>query len=123
MDELKEFLSLKTQNKACVLATVVRALGSTPREAGAKMVVRADSTIYGTIGGGAIEQLVVSHALKIINTAETEYLHCDLSELGMSCGGEMDIFLQASGCQPMLYIFGAGHIGSFLSGIGKKLGF
>ncbi len=123
MDVLKEYVTLKTQNILCVLATVVQTRGATPRRAGAGMVVRHDGSICGTIGGGAVENQVTQRALKIINTTKTEFLHYELSELGMSCGGEMDIFLQPSGHQPELFIFGAGHIGRFLCGIGKNIGF
>ena len=53
-DWIETLTELKARREAAVLVTVVTASGSTPREAGCKMVVTADR-LHGTIGGGHLE--------------------------------------------------------------------
>jgi len=83
-----------------VLATVIRHSGSTPRGAGAKMIVRKDGGIIGTIGGGGVEAQVIQCArelyvpggavIKRFNFSSTDVA----SSLGMVCGGKMDVLLE-----------------------------
>jgi xanthine dehydrogenase accessory factor len=81
-----------------VLATVVNVRGSTPREVGAKMIVRSDGQ-YGTIGGGCGEAEVFRKARLLLDgTAGARLTEVDLTgdfdqqEIG-SCGGIMDVFI------------------------------
>ena len=82
------------------LATIVEAVGSTPREIGAKMIVCADGTTYGSVGGGCGESTVRSAAFHcILTTKIPELLEVDLTdELGTEggdvCGGKMWILVE-----------------------------
>lgn len=82
------------------LATVVRTAGSTPRKAGAKMIVCADGTTYGSVGGGCGENQVRTAAYKSILLQEgPKLLEVDLTDdLGTKggdvCGGKMWIFVE-----------------------------
>ncbi|MDO8803039.1 MAG: XdhC family protein [Elusimicrobiota bacterium] len=84
---------------AC-LATITSAVGSTPREAGAKMIVCADGTTYGSVGGGCGENKVRSAALRcLLRTKKPELLEVDLTDDigtkgGDVCGGKMWIFVE-----------------------------
>ncbi len=84
---------------AC-LATITETAGSTPREKGAKMIVCADGTTYGSVGGGCGENQVRSAALRcLIQTKIPELLAVDLTDdLGTKggdvCGGKMWIFVE-----------------------------
>ena len=84
---------------AC-LATITSTTGSTPRETGAKMVVCADGTIYGTVGGGCGENQVRSAALRCpIVTKRPGLVEVDLTgNLGTAggavCGGKMLVFVE-----------------------------
>lgn len=89
------------QGKAMVcLATIVEAAGSTPREVGAKMLVCADGTSFGSVGGGCGESQVKSAALRcLLSTGGPELLEVDLTDdLGTRggdvCGGKMWIFVE-----------------------------
>jgi len=82
-----------------VLVTIVTARGSTPRKAGAQMLVYPDGAIYGTIGGGCSEAQVKLRALDVLAAREaalyTVSLLDDLAaEEGMACGGVMEVLLQ-----------------------------
>ena len=123
MDIFEEIVAAKKANIPVVLATVIESLGSAPREEGARMLIRADGSIEGTIGGGAIEKKIIDEALTLINAAAPKLVKYELKDIGMSCGGGMSVFLEPLLPAPQLIIFGAGHIGSALSHIGTLLDF
>ena len=82
------------------MATIVEAAGSTPREVGAKMLVCADGTTYGSVGGGCGERQVKTAALRcLLATRGPELVEVDLTDdLGTRggdvCGGRMRIFVE-----------------------------
>ncbi len=100
-----------------VLVTVIEALGSTPREAGVKMVVRADAQ-SGTIGGGNLEFQAAMIARRLLAEGAREPVTEKVllgPDLGQCCGGGATLFLEPMG-QPAvtLALFGAGHVGQAL---------
>jgi len=81
------------------LATVAQTRGSTPRKAGAKMVVRPDGSFFGTIGGGCGEAEVWQRAMDILaGEAAPGVVTVDLTEPvdgeDKICGGVMDVFVE-----------------------------
>ena len=104
---------LTDKGEPCVLITVMEAKGSTPREAGVKMVVTAKEQ-FGTIGGGNLEFEAIDEARKLLVAASTPAVK-DYPlgpKLAQCCGGFVTVFLEPfvpSG--KMLYLFGAGHVG------------
>src|SRR6202040_2784272 len=93
-----EALRTLERGKPFVLATVVNVRGSTPREVGAKMIVRDDGQ-FGTIGGGCGEAEVFRKARVLLEErAEARLAEVDLTgdfdqqEIG-TCGGIMDVFI------------------------------
>lgn len=123
MDIFKKIIAAKNAGIPAVLATVVEVSGSAPGSACNKMLIMADKSIAGTIGGGAIEKKIIDEAITLLHAAEPKLLHYELESLGMACGGAMTVFLEPLKHAPELIIFGAGHIGSALSKIGKLLDF
>ncbi len=106
------------------LCIVIETSGSTPRKQGAKMIVYADGSIFGTIGGGGIEKDVADKAVKLI--ASGKPVKCVFSlekDLGMHCGGTMEVYIEPINPVQKLFIFGAGHIGKSLAGFAKELDF
>ncbi len=83
-----------------VLATIVDKQGSGPRQAGARMLIGAQGRLYGTVGGGAVEQAVLADAQALLNLqANTDIKTYDLSAadasaLGMVCGGQTTVWLE-----------------------------
>lgn len=81
------------------LATIINRVGSAPREAGAKYLVKKDGTSVGSIGGGCVEAEVWQEAKKAIEREERKVLHFNLTseqlaEGGLICGGNIDIFVE-----------------------------
>jgi len=112
------------QGIPAVLCVVTATTGSTPRKAGSKMLVFADGSVKGTIGGGSIEFQVIQDALKMISCGTPFSKKFNLEDdLKMHCGGTMEVYFESIGCLPKLYIFGGGHIGKALAGYASGLGF
>src|SRR5687768_11719454 len=94
-DVVSALLDLLNNRQRGALATVVRASGSTPQQVGAKLLLRADGSSLGTVGGGAIERVVVEALERALSSGEPELLHRDLAhDLGMCCGGRMEVFVE-----------------------------
>jgi len=123
MDIFEEIVAAKKSNQPVVLATVIESLGSAPRGEGARMLIRTDGSIAGTIGGGAVEQKVIDEALQLMKGGASKLLTYELKDIGMQCGGGMSVFVEPLVPAPQLIIFGAGHIGTCLAQIGKMLEF
>lgn len=121
-DIYREILRLSEAGEEAAVATVIAASGSTPREEGAKMLVRADGSIMGTVGGGNIEKQVIRESLEVIKSSKPKKLAYKLTatgELGMICGGDTEVFIEPIASAPRLYIFGAGHIGVPLARVAR----
>jgi len=113
------------RNNPCVMATVVSSSGSSPRKVGAKIVINKDGSICGTIGGGAMEKLVIADALSALKKHRSflKTYHLDKKSGLQFCGGKVDIFFEIFEPKRQLIIAGAGHIGLALSFIAKLLDF
>jgi xanthine dehydrogenase accessory factor len=108
-----------------VEAMVIDVAGSTPRLAGARMVITAH-TAFGTVGGGAFEHQIIgaAHDLLADDTRQTETVAYHLvHDLGMCCGGRMTAFLNKTTPAPALWIYGAGHVGTALAAAAQAAGF
>ncbi len=86
------------QGKAVALCTVTRTRGSTPRKAGAKMLVRADGQFTGTIGGGCGEAEVLEAAMEVVQSGQPRIVEVDLTNDldgdDRICGGIMRVFVE-----------------------------
>lgn len=128
MDEkliYQEILKAEEENLSVVLATVVESYDSAPQRAGAKMVVRADGSSIGTVGGGPVEKDVITLARESITRKtgpRTMEVELD-EENGFLCGGRMKIFIEPLHPQPRLIIIGAGHVGRALARLADFSGF
>ena len=96
----QKIIELKGQEIDVALATIVETAGSTPRGAGAKMIICVDGTLYGSVGGGCGESEVRSAALRCLLTSKKpELLEVSLmDDLGTKggdvCGGKMWMFVE-----------------------------
>ncbi|AKF11247.1 XdhC family protein [Sandaracinus amylolyticus] len=106
------------------LATVTRASGSTPQQPGARLLLRPDGTLVGTVGGGAIEQAVIEALRECVRDGTPRVLARELGrDLGMCCGGRMEVFVEPIEGAPRLVIFGAGHVAKATAAIARTVGF
>ena len=127
-DLYREMARLSDAGVPFVLATVVEAVGSTPRKAGAKMLVLGDGTTIDTIGGGKIELQVIEDAREALGRGVSRMVEYELRPtgehaLGMVCGGETRVFLEVNLPVSTLLVIGGGHIGQKLCPMGKLLDF
>ena len=116
------------RGETVALVTVVRARGSTPQRAGAKMLVYADGRMVGTIGGGCYENDAFWKAREAIASGKSALVHYELNddfaqENGLICGGQMDVHIDPLAPAPRLYIIGAGHVGFHLGKYAVEAGF
>lgn len=99
---------------------IIRALGSTPRDAGAEMFV-TPNRVEGTIGGGQMEYMAIDRARQMLKSGETTArMNIPLGpEIGQCCGGRVLLELDREGPtashHPDVLIFGAGHVGRALA--------
>ncbi|WP_017446469.1 xanthine dehydrogenase accessory protein XdhC [Gayadomonas joobiniege] len=107
----------QSRQTACVLVTVLSTDGSTPREAGAKMLV-STTAIYDTIGGGHLEFEAIKRARKQIQEQSNKPIVESFplgAKLGQCCGGKAQLLFEYfAGCPLQLHIFGAGHVAQAL---------
>lgn len=127
---LQDFLAAAP---SIALVEVRQALGSTPREAGAWMLV-SPTAIFGTIGGGQLEFMAIDRAREMIakEGPETDLLDIPLGpEIGQCCGGRVQIDIALvdeelraaipgrieweDAQRPHVYLFGGGHVGHALA--------
>ncbi len=128
MDVFEELVRLRRQGRRCALATIVQVRGSIPSYETAKLLVRDDGSMLGTIGGGCVEAEVWTAARDVIASGEPKHLTFNLGQdaaydNGLICGGQLDVFIEAVTPQPRACIFGAGHISKSLSKIASLAGF
>ena len=110
------------------LVTITASTGSTPQRVGAKMLVYADGRTVGTIGGGCYENDAFGKAREAIRARQPLTVKYDLTddfaeESGLICGGQMQVFIEPVEPAPDVYVFGAGHVGSFLARMAHEAGF
>lgn len=112
-----------TRGRAVVLCIVVSTTGSVPRHAGAKMIVYADGSMEGTIGGGATEFEVTKLALQMQPGNAPRVLSFDLRpEQGLACGDQVQVYQERIASNDRLLIFGASHIGKELAAMAPGFG-
>jgi len=116
------------RGEAVALATVVRTRGSTPREVGAKMLVRSDGSTLGTVGGGVLEAAIIKAALEALEKGEPRLIQYGLradkreGDYGV-CGGDMDVFIDVIKPRPLLLLVGGGHVAKPLAKMAHMAGF
>ena len=128
MNIYEEIVKLQREGRRAAVATIVNARGSIPSFPSAKMLVRDDGSIAGTIGGGCVEAEVWQAAREVIAGEMPRTLTFDLNQnpkydTGLVCGGTLEIFIEPVLPMPLLYIFGAGHVALELFKVANNSGF
>jgi xanthine dehydrogenase accessory factor len=128
MDIFEEITKLKREGKRAALATIVNVRGSIPSVVAAKMLVRDDGSIVGTVGGGCVESDVRKGAMEVMRDEKPKTFSFNLDQrpdddTGLVCGGSLQVFIEPIIPLPHLYIFGGGHIGLHLHQMATLAGF
>jgi xanthine dehydrogenase accessory factor len=127
MDIYEEIVKLRQGGRRGAVATIVNVRGSIPSFKTAKMLVRDDGSIVGTIGGGCVEAEIWQAAREVMESEKPRTLTFNLNQdpkydTGLVCGGTLDIFVEPVLPPASLYIFGAGHVSINLYKIAKSAG-
>src|SRR5215471_5107065 len=128
MDIYDEVVRLRRLGQKCALATIVEVNGSIPSYESAKLLVREDGSMAGTIGGGCVEAEVWNAAREVLQTEQPKRLSFNLGQdaaydNGLICGGQLEVFVEPVLPVPHAFIFGAGHISKSLSKVATLAGF
>jgi xanthine dehydrogenase accessory factor len=106
------------------LCTVVGVDGSAPRAAGARMLVWADGRTEGTVGGGNFEHQVIRVAIEALAEGKPRRFSVHLTrDLGMCCGGAMDVYIEPVEPAERAVVFGAGHVAKPTVALLVEMGF
>jgi xanthine dehydrogenase accessory factor len=94
----RTLLSCIKDGAPVALATIVSTTGSTPRKAGAKMLIFPNGTIEGTIGGGVIEEEIRKLGFSVLETNQANLYRFQIDNktaafMGMFCGGDLEVFI------------------------------
>lgn len=126
-DLWEEIVACRRRGEPAALATIVSTLGSTPGKDPMKMLVRADGTFVGSVGGGCLEAEVWEHARTVMETGRSVSVSFTLTEehypdSGLVCGGTVTVFVEPV-VPPNLHLFGAGHVGLATATLALSAGF
>ena len=128
MDIYEQIVELRRQGRRGAVATIVNVRGSIPSFRTAKMLVRDDGSIAGTIGGGCVEADVWQAAREVMESEKPRTLTFDLNQdpkydTGLVCGGRLEVFIEPVLPPALLYVFGAGHVALSLCQTASSSGF
>ncbi|MFZ5494780.1 MAG: xanthine dehydrogenase accessory protein XdhC [Verrucomicrobiota bacterium] len=118
----EQLTALEREGAAFVLVVLAEALGSTPQDTGAKMLVTAAGLHAGTVGGGRIEAKALALAQELLAGGATapRFVNWTLkTDAGMTCGGSVKLYFEphpagGTGAAWPIWIFGAGHVAQAL---------
>ena len=110
MDIYEEVVRLRRLGQKCALATIVQVNGSIPSYESAKLLVREDGSMIGTIGGGCVEAEVWNAAREVMQTERPRHMNFSLGQdaaydNGLICGGQLSVFVEPVVPQPRALYF------------------
>jgi xanthine dehydrogenase accessory factor len=128
MDLFEEIVKLRREGKRGALATIVHTNGSIPSFESSRMLVREDGTISGTIGGGCVEADVWAAAREVMQKEASRKMVFNLNheanyDNGLICGGTLEVFVEPILPQPVVYLFGGGHVSMAVAQAARAAGF
>src|SRR3954470_6169599 len=128
MDIFEEVLRLRREGRRAVMATIVHTNGSIPSFESSRMLVREDGSIMGTIGGGCVEAEVWAAAKDVLKAEAPRKMVFNLNneasyDNGLICGGTLEIFIEPILPQPVVYLFGGGHVSMSIATTASAAGF
>ena len=128
MDLFEEIVRMRRAGRRAALATIVHTNGSIPSYESSRMLVREDGSIAGTIGGGCVEAEVWAAAKEVMQNEAPRKMVFNLNneatyDNGLICGGTLEVFVEPILPQPMLYLFGGGHVSMAVAKAANAAGF
>src|SRR3977135_1567899 len=128
MDLFEEVVKLRRTGKRGALATIVHTNGSIPSYESSRMLVREDGSIAGTIGGGCVEAEGWAAAQEVMHKEPPRKMVFNLNneasyDNGLICGGTLEVFVEPILPQPVVYLFGGGHVSTAVAKAASAAGF
>jgi len=128
MDLFEEIVRMRRAGQRGALATIVHTNGSIPSFESSRMLVREDGSALGTIGGGCVEADVWAAAKEVMQKEVPRKLVFHLNneasyDNGLICGGTVEVFVEPILPQPVVYLFGGGHVSTAVAKAAQAAGF
>jgi xanthine dehydrogenase accessory factor len=128
MDLFEEIVRMRRAGQRGALATIVHTTGSIPSFESSRMLVWEDGSTAGTIGGGCVEADVWAAAKEVMQKEAPRKLTFHLNneasyDNGLICGGTLEVFVEPILPQPMVYLFGGGHVSMAVARAASAAGF
>jgi xanthine dehydrogenase accessory factor len=128
MDLFEEIVRMRRAGQRGALATIVHTNGSIPSFESSRMLVREDGTTAGTIGGGCVEADVWAAAKEVMQKEAPRKMVFHLNneasyDNGLICGGTVEVFVEAILPQPVVILFGGGHVSTAVAKAAQAAGF
>jgi xanthine dehydrogenase accessory factor len=126
-DLFEEIAALRARGAPAAVATVIGVRGSAPARDAMRMLVLADGTTRGTVGGGSLEDGIRRLALEVIASDESRRAEFEVSveaadDTEMVCGGAVEVFVEPV-TVPTCFVFGAGHLATAIAPVAAVAGF
>jgi xanthine dehydrogenase accessory factor len=128
MDLFEEIVKMRRAGQRGALATIVHTNGSIPSYESSRMLVREDGSLVGTVGGGCVEADVWAAAKEVMQKESPRKMVFNLNneasyDNGLICGGTVEIFVEPILPQPIVYLFGGGHVSMAMAKAANSAGF
>src|SRR5712672_2506998 len=128
MDLFEEIVKMRRAGQRGALATIVHTNGSIPSYESSRMLVREDGSLVGTVGGGCVEADVWAAAKEVMQKEAPRKMVFNLNneatyDNGLICGGTVEIFVEPILPQPIVYVFGGGHVSMAMAKVPSSAGF
>lgn len=131
---LHKTAELMAQGESFVTATVVRCQAPSSGKPGDKAIIHADGELWGWIGGGCAQPVVIKEALKALSDGRPKLVRISPSagnpeegtvDYTMTChsGGALDIYLEPVLPKPKIVILGRSPVARFLAQLGSTTGY
>ena len=96
---LPEIQRWRGEGKQVAVATLIKAVGSSPRPLGSKLAISSEGEMAGSVSGGCVEGAVVEEAREVLSTGRPKRLRYGISDeqawaVGLTCGGEIEVLLE-----------------------------
>ena len=128
MDLFEEIVKMRRGGQRGALATIVHTNGSIPSYESSRMLVHEDGSMAGTIGGGCVEAEVWAAAKEVMQKEAPRKMVFHLNneagyDNGLICGGTLEVFVEPILPQPVVYLFGGGHVSMAVAKAAHTAGF
>src|SRR5258705_2083101 len=128
MDLFEEIVKMRRAGQRGARALIAHTHGSTPTYESPRMLVREDGSLVGTVGGGCVEADVWAAAKEVMQKEAPRKMVFNLNneatyDNGLICGGTVEIFVEPILPQPIVYVFGGGHVSIAMAKVASSAGF